>query len=355
MIFEANCQTTAMGVMPHTDIEDALKLVLTLDIPFWPQLPRISYYHDMYAQTAQNFPEVVTDIQNKKLSFNTARFHEELWEYSNKIGQEDTFALPSEYAVALNKFLELDLSRFQAIRGQSAGPVSLGFKIMDEENKPIIYNSEVKALLFDFIQRKVNYQYRKLKEKNPNAFVWIDDPALSYVFSSLYGYHDLQAKEDYHALLQGLEGPKGLHLCTNVNLPYLLELGVQILSFDAFQMGLMPKEYAEAAAKYLKDGGIICWGIVPTETAAQSKETPESLAKLLMSYWEIVSRNTGIEEKQIAAQSLLAPAKCCIKDVWRSDAGSAQECASDLEIQSVNKAFAYLNSISTILRDKYKV
>ncbi len=353
MMLEANCRTTAMGVMPHTDIKEALKLVLSLDIPFWPQLPRISYYHDMYAQTAQNFPGIVPDVPNKKLSFSTARFQEELWDYSNKIGREETFALPHEYATVFDRFLTLDLRRYHAIRGQSAGPISLGFKVMDEENKPIIYNSEVKALLFDFIQRKVNLQYQILSKKNPNAFVWIDDPALSYVFSSLYGYHDRQAKEDYHALLQGLEGPKGLHLCTNVNLPYLLELGIEILSFDAFQMGLMPKEYAEAAAKFLRGGGIICWGIVPTETAALSKETSETLAKLLMDYWRAISQNTGLSENQIAEQSLLAPAKCCIKDVWRSNMESPQECASDLEMQSVNKAFAYLKNISAILKDRY--
>ena len=40
--------TTAMAVMPHTDVDRALETALSLDIPFWPQLPNYSYYEDMY-------------------------------------------------------------------------------------------------------------------------------------------------------------------------------------------------------------------------------------------------------------------------------------------------------------------
>jgi|GEM_PF-2496599 len=42
--------TTAMAVMPHRDVDRALQSALSLDIPFWPQLPRLSYYEDMYVQ-----------------------------------------------------------------------------------------------------------------------------------------------------------------------------------------------------------------------------------------------------------------------------------------------------------------
>lgn len=41
-----------MGIMPHTNVERALELALSLDIPFWPQLPNLSFYEDMYAQTS---------------------------------------------------------------------------------------------------------------------------------------------------------------------------------------------------------------------------------------------------------------------------------------------------------------
>lgn len=58
MNMKGNCRTTAMGILPHTDIEGAIDLALTLDIPFWPQLPHYSYYEDMYVQVSENFPGI---------------------------------------------------------------------------------------------------------------------------------------------------------------------------------------------------------------------------------------------------------------------------------------------------------
>jgi hypothetical protein len=64
--------TTAMAVMPHTDVERALGMALSLDIPFWPQLPNYSYYEDMYVQAAEHFPGIVLDIEKRILRFSIA-------------------------------------------------------------------------------------------------------------------------------------------------------------------------------------------------------------------------------------------------------------------------------------------
>ncbi|MFC1892732.1 hypothetical protein ACFLYR_01665 [Chloroflexota bacterium] len=177
--------------MPHTDIDQALELSLGLDIPFWPQLPNVSYYEDMYAQASQNFPGFVVDASNKKISFDSTRFQEELSEYSETMADPKAFSLSEEYSVIYHRFLSENLENYTAIRGQLIGPVSFGFKVMDENNMPIIYDEQVRSLLFDFVQRKVNAQYYELKEKNPVAFVWLDEPGLGWVFSGLSGYDDL--------------------------------------------------------------------------------------------------------------------------------------------------------------------
>jgi hypothetical protein len=354
--FEARCGTTAMGIMPHIDVDRALELALGLDIPFWPQLPKVSLFEDMYVQASQNFPGVAIDYEKGRLSFDTARFAQELDEYFGKMDTPETFALTAEYSAVFHKFLSKDLQGYRAIRGQNIGPVSFGFKVLDENLKPIIYNDEARAVVFDFIQKKANVQYQALKEGNPNAFVWLDEPGLGYVFSGLSGYNEQQAKRDYHNFIEGLEGPKGLHLCAEVNLPYLLELGVEILSFDAYQIGFMPKEYAGNVAEFIKKGGIISWGIVPTESTVLTMQTPKTLAATLSGYWEVVSQNTGLSLSQIAMQALVAPARCCLSDVGQSSTadrreGECQVFSSEEEI--VETAFAFLPELSQILRDKY--
>ena len=351
MDFEARCGTTAMGIMPHKDVDKALELVLGLDIPFWPQLPHVSLYEDMYIQTSQNFPGIEINFDKGRLTFHTAKFEESLEDYFTKMEQTETYALTPEYSVVFQKFLSQNLQGYRAIRGQITGPVSFGFKVLDEKLKPIIYNEEVKTILFDFIQKKVNVQYQELKAKNQNAFVWVDEPGLGYVFSGFSGYNDQQAKEDYHRFVQGIEGPKGLHLCADVNLPYLLELGVEILSFDAFQIGFMPKEYTQSVGEFIKKGGIISWGIVPTELKALEIQTPDQLASILSNYWEVISKNTDLSLVEIAEQALVAPARCCLVDITIDS--SERSNTSNMEERIVEKAFSFLPELSQILKKQY--
>lgn len=360
MVFDAGCGTTAMGIMPHTDVDKALKLALSLDVPFWPQLPKVSFYEDMYTQTAQNFPGILVDPENERVVFETERFTKDIGTYSEKMGEPETFALGKEYSAVYHRFLSKDLVNYPAIRGQLTGPVSFGFKIVDEDARPIIYNDEVREILFDFIQRKANVQYRELTQKNKNAFVWVDEPGLGWVFSSLSGYNDVQAGDEYRDFLRGLEGPKGLHLCANVNLPYLLALGVDILSFDAYQIETMPREYAGDVADFIRNGGIVCWGIVPTDSTNLGRETPESLSVLLTGYWDAVSQHTGLSPAQIAEQALLAPARCCLKNIGQVGAADEAACqvegispSSSIEETLVERAFAVLQELSEMLKKKY--
>src|SRR4030042_5898277 len=132
MAIYGGCRTTAMGIMPHTDVERALELALGLDIPFWPQLPNVSFYEDMYVQASQNFPGIVIDFDKGRLNFNTARFEQELDGYFGKMDAPEAFALTAEYSAVLHKFLSRDLQGYKAIRGQNIGPVSFGFKVLDE-------------------------------------------------------------------------------------------------------------------------------------------------------------------------------------------------------------------------------
>jgi hypothetical protein len=356
--FEARCGTTAMGIMPHSDVERALKLALGLDIPFWPQLPKVSLYEDMYVQASQNFPGITIDLERGRLKFDTARFQRELDTYFLKMDMPETFALTAEYSAVFDRFLSGNLEGYRAIRGQVIGPVSFGFKVLDENLKPIIYNDEARTILFDFLRKKANVQYRQLKERNPNAFVWLDEPGLGYVFSGLSGYNDQQAKKDYHDFVAELEGPRGVHLCAEVNLPYLLDLGVEILSFDAYQIEFMPEEYAGNVAEFIRNGGVISWGIVPTESTVLARLTPETLAARLSDYWQVVTNSTGLSSGRIAAQALVAPARCCLSDVGQP--AGADENAAGCQItiseeKTVEKAFAFVTEVSHILKDRYGV
>jgi len=103
MKLEGNCMTTAMGIMPHTDVDRALELSLSLDIPCWPQLPRVSFYEDMYAQVSENFPGIILDTEKREVRFSTERFYEELEDLFNHWEEEEYFQLTSRYSMVFHR------------------------------------------------------------------------------------------------------------------------------------------------------------------------------------------------------------------------------------------------------------
>jgi hypothetical protein len=335
--FAPNCRTTAMGILPHTDVARALDLALSLDLPFWPQLPRLHYFEDMYVQALENFPGVHIDGEGRRIDFDLGRFYEEMPGYLERMEDPRTFELSQRFSLVYRRFLERDLSGYAAIRGQVISPISLGLKVVDHEKKPMIYHDEVREVLFDFIQKKVNHQYRELKGRNPNAFVWIDDPGLELIFTAFSGYNETQARGDLDRFLEGWEGPKGLHLCAKPDWDFLLKARLEILSFDAFNCGQVLVNYA-SVRDFLDRGGALSWGIVPTYTELLEKESVASLSTLLELFWDALAKK-GVDRTMLVRQSLLAPATC---NLMNPD-----------EEKTVEKAFAMLGALSRALREEY--
>ncbi len=337
--FGADCLTTAMGILPHTDIERALEAALSLDIPFWPQLPRVSYYEDMYVQALEHFPGARIDPAAKKILFDLGRFYEELPSYFEKAEDPQLFRLTKAFSIVYHRFLEMDLSGYRAIRGQTISPISLGLKVVDQDQKPIIYHDDVREVLFDFIQKKANLQVRELRTKNPRAFVWLDDPGLGLIFNALSGYNEVQARGDLGRLLEGLGEPRGIHLCAKPDWDFLLRSRIEILSFDSFSCGAMIVQYP-SLKDFLDRGGVVSWGIVPTYTDLLGEESADSLMNRLESFWDDLGRR-GIEKEKVLRQSLLAPATCNLLN-------------PDGE-ETVEKAFRVLKELSAKIREKYRL
>lgn len=339
MNLSGNCRTTAMGILPHTSIKEALDLALTLDIPFWPQLPHHSYYEDMYVQVSENFPGIRVDTLEKRITLDTAGFFEELGDYAVKSADENIFKLSPEYSAAFDAFLSRDLSGYGIIRGQTIGPVSFGLKIVDENLKPIIYNDDIREFLYEFIAHKTNIQYRQLRAVHPNPFVWVDEPGLEIIFGSFTGYPSSRAKKDFAGFLSRLEGPRGVHLCGNPDWSFLLSvMELNILSIDAYGCGEIFTRYSDEVRAFLEAGNIISWGIVPTLTEELGRESVEALAARLEGLWNNLAEK-GASLKSILKQSWLAPARCCLIN-------------ADGHL-SVENSFQTLTAISRLIRDKY--
>jgi hypothetical protein len=192
--------------------------------------------------------------------------------------------------------------------------------------------------MLEFMAKRVNIQLERLTKRNPNAFMFIDEPGLQFLFSAMAGYSDMAAKGDMEVFFSMIQRPRGVHLCGNPDWDFLLGLDLDILSLDVYSNGEVFASYAESIKKFLERGGVLVWGIVPTNFEPFEAETLDSLEKRLEEIWDILGK-TGIDLEFLLSRSLLSPATCCLVN-------------PDGE-KTVEAAFKVINRLSRRLREKY--
>lgn len=340
MPIPGNLLTTAMAVMPHKDVERAIDQALSLDIPFWPQLPHYNYYEDMYVQASEHFPGIILDLENRTLRFSTDKFMAELEETMLRFEDPEYFDISSTYSVVYPRFLELDLSDRPAIRGQLEGPVSFGLNVQDQDARPILFDDTVRPFMFEFMARRINVQLARLKMLNRNAFMFVDEPGLQFLFSAMAGYGDQAARGDMEEFFSMVDRPRGVHLCGNPDWDFLLALDLDVLSLDVYTNGEIFSSYASSIGRFLDRGGRLVWGIVPTNWEPFEKEDIETLDKRLKEIWGVLGKK-GIDLDFLLSRSLLSPATCCLVN-------------PDGE-KTVEKAFRVINRLSEKLRREYRL
>lgn len=288
-----------------------MEVAFSVDIPFWPQLPLLNPFEDMYVQFSENFPGASVSPDGRRLSFDSNRFYEELPAFAERLADPATFAPSEKYSLAFRRFLEHDLSGFPAVKGHVIGPISFGLQVVDESKKPIIYSDEVRTLLFEFARSKITAQYEALRAKNPVSIVFIDEPGLELIFNSTSGYTNEAAREDLAALLAGVPSPKTVHLCGNPDWDFLLAADIDLLSFNAYAHGETILRYGRLV-DFMRRGGLVAWGIVPVGEELLAVETKETLLARLETLWRGLAERSGGElgVERIARQSFLAPATC---------------------------------------------
>jgi hypothetical protein len=338
MTIPGNLLTTAMAVMPHQDVDRALQVALSVDVPFWPQLPLYSYHEDMYVQASEHFPGILLDMEERTLRFSMEKFVAELEETLTHSEEPEYFDVSETYSVVYSRFLALDLSDRPAIRGQLEGPISFGLNVLDQDDRPILFDDTVRPFMLEFMAKRVNVQLERLIKRNPKAFMFIDEPGLQFLFSAMSGYSDQLARKDMETFFSMIKRPRGVHLCGNPDWDFLLGLDLDILSLDVYSNGEVFSSYAESIKKFLERGGVLVWGIVPTNIEPFEAENLGSLEKRLEEIWRTLGER-GIDREFLLSRSLLSPATCCLVN-------------PDGE-KTVEAAFQLINSLSRRLREKY--
>ena len=307
---------TGIGSLPLTDEQSAVDLILRYvpAAPFWPQLPKSNTCEGMLAQYSENLPGLKLDGGNLYFIADDKEKDLELF-YDRFIAQDlEYFKISSDFAKGLQAFYQrlkgADLSKIEFIKCQVTGPFTFCFGITDTQGKIILHDQVLMQAMVKGLGMKALWQLEHFKEFGKKMIMFFDEPYLTGVGSAYTPVNRRDVIDVYSELTDTLKNQNsliGIHCCGNTDWSMLTDIaGVDIINFDAFNFQERFVLYADNLNRFLKKGGIICWGIVPTQEF-NTDQGPELLAQKIKFSLDILVKK-GIDRQLLLERLLISPA-----------------------------------------------
>ena len=289
MEFQYSFVTTGIGSFPHQDEKEVFHLIQKNfpDIPFWPQLPKRSFLEGMVIQYSEGFPSFKWNEKEQKVWVDTSRgFEKEIEKFYQSVekGELEPFKITENFAKGLRILKDLSSAdpreKIKYIKGQITGPITFGLALKDQEGKPILYEPTLRDILIKHLSLKARWMEKRFNDLFPGVptILFFDEPSLSSFGSAFTSLNREDVILSLNECFGAVKGLKGSHCCGNTDWTVLLSTNLDILSFDAYgyleTLSLYPKELKA----FLERGGILAWGIVPTNEDVL-KEEAQSLVK----------------------------------------------------------------------------
>lgn len=196
-----------------------------------------------------------------------------------------------------------------ALKGQLAGPLSVGLNLFDPAQHPAYYDPQLRELIVKCLAAQARWQVEQLKQFGLPVLLFVDDPAIAAWGSSTYITLDrgeiIASLGDIAAAVHASGGLAGAHSCAGVDWSMFIEAGYDIVSFDAYHYFPSLLGYLGEWQEFLARGGMLAWGIVPTSDEAWA-ETPVTLEAR---WQEQLGRlaDAGLPVDVMRAQMLITP------------------------------------------------
>jgi methionine synthase II (cobalamin-independent) len=237
------------------------------------------------------------------------------------------YSVSREYSAGLHAFLSKAGSN-KIVKGQVTGPITWGLTVTGQDGLGILYHDTLAETAAKFLRLKARWQENILREISPNPVIFVDEPYLVSLGSVFTPIPEEKVPILLEETLKGIKGIKGLHCCGNTNWSVVLDIAIDILSFDAYNYASSLSTHSGKVKSFLERGGNIAWGIVPNEEEAVLKESVPSLRDRLEEAMAAFTRD-GVRFKQIVAQGLITPS-CTLAGLPPEAANQALELTAKL-------------------------
>lgn len=349
-------RATAVGSLPHDNTDKALDLIFNEfgDFPFWPQLSACNQNDDMILLFVESIPGVSFSEQKKKWVFDAHgdKFYEDLEnffiDYESIIAGDfdllEKYAITDKFSAAKTKFLQkIEETKPPFIKAQVTGPFTWGTMLVDTAGRCAFYDDTLREIIVRALAMKALWQIKKFRELSPDStpVIFLDEPSMSQygtsAFITVKREDIIEAIKQIAKVLQDNGALVGIHCCGKTDWSMIIDSGVDIINFDGFYFGESLALYAKQVEKFLKKGGYIAWGIVPTlDKDSLEAASLESLLEVFENSKQYLLKKK-LDEKLILKNSFITPA-----------------CgAGALSIELAEKAMKLCVELAKTLREKY--
>ncbi len=311
-----------IGSLPFQDHGEALEELLKRcpHSPNWIQLPSnpSEGFLVQFTEGLPGFrrePRPMVRNQGEEFQEELLRFYEAYLEVAEgrKPLEKSLFQSSPEAVPGLYKLLETlrATEPVKFVKGQISGPLTILLAVQDSSGRLAYYDERVRDAAVRLLAMRARWQTRRLVGAGGKAVVFVDEPALGHVGSSVFiGVELERALRDLEEIFLAIEdegGWPGVHVCANADWGSILGMGgLRVLSFDAFSYFERFSLFKKEILLFLQRGGIIAWGIVPTDPQKLDAATLEDLAELWIRQAGIFV-SEGLEVKDLLARSFITP------------------------------------------------
>ncbi len=291
-------------------------------IPVWIQLP-CHPAEGMIQQFLPGMPGWSSKEGRAVIQTDQPTFQDEMLlfyeEYFSVMGGKQSldhsrFALTSDMAPGffeLISYINGLPSLPAAVKGQVTGPFTFATSVKDPEGRAIFYQPELRDISVKLLAAKAAWQARQLQAYGIPVMIFLDEPGLAGFGTSAFisvTKEDIQSSlgEVAAAVVQA-GGLAGIHVCANTDWALILELPMDIVSFDAYSFFDRFILFGKEIKAFLMRGGILSWGIVPTGNIQWVEQTDaDTLYERLLDQIHQVAA-LGLNPEFIVSQSIITP------------------------------------------------
>ena len=309
--------TTAIGSVPYEDPEAATLSLAGLDIPAFPQMVKLSPWEDMLFGALEGLPGLIVDEKNLKVRAKRDGRENELADFYDKFmaGERDFLQLPPQSRRGFDAFLkhaaEDPAYGSDFLKIQVVGPLTFGqIVLMEDEKNALVDDPELLEATALALGGKAAWEARQIRALGRTPIVFIDEPGLASfgsAFSTLTADTVVGTMNSAASVVRK-DGPCliGCHVCGNTDWSMMMDSGIDIVNFDAFAIMDLFSLYPKQLKAFLEKGGLVTWGIVPSQGFSHEL-MPQALAAHLLEGWEKLEVK-GIPRELLAERAMISTA-----------------------------------------------